>query len=149
MERSSQYTSFSSKKQPANARSERKQFTENASVALEQTVLTHAHTKCPSVVPSFMSIFCFSKSKYRKGNMQLILFLLSDVPSRIYYFYRHTSDHPFEHVSYQWMVYNESRGICYRYQPPDDNWIISSGQLRQRMYYKGMGKPSVHRYLHH
>ena len=32
MERSTQYTSFSSKKQPANAGSERKQFTENASV---------------------------------------------------------------------------------------------------------------------
>ena len=32
VERSSQYTSFSSKKPPANARSERKQFTENASV---------------------------------------------------------------------------------------------------------------------
>ena len=49
MERSSQYTLFSSKKQPANARSERKQFTENASVALQQTMLTHAHTKCPPV----------------------------------------------------------------------------------------------------
>ena len=49
-ERSSQYTSFSSKKQPANARSERKQFTENASVALQQTILTHAHTNCPSVL---------------------------------------------------------------------------------------------------
>ena len=49
VERSSQYTSFSSKKQPANARSERKQFTENASVALQQTMLTHAHTKCPPV----------------------------------------------------------------------------------------------------
>ena len=49
MERSSQYTSFSSEKQPANARSERKQFTENASVALQQTMLTHAHTKCPPV----------------------------------------------------------------------------------------------------
>ena len=31
---STQYTSFSSRKQPANAGSERKQFTENASVAL-------------------------------------------------------------------------------------------------------------------
>ena len=50
VERSSQYTSFSSKKQPANARSERKQFTENASVALQQTMLTHAHTKCPPVI---------------------------------------------------------------------------------------------------
>ena len=68
------FTSFIFKKQPANARIERKQFTENASVALEQTILTHAHTKCPSVVPSLMSIFCFSKSKYRKGNMQRYYF---------------------------------------------------------------------------
>ena len=101
MEHSSQYTSFSSKKQLANARSERKQFTENTSVALEQTILMHAHTKCPSVVPSLMSIFYFSKSKYRKGNVQLILFLLSNVPSRSHYFYGHTSEHPCEHVSYQ------------------------------------------------
>ena len=49
VERSTQYTSFSSREQPANAGSERKQFTENASVALQQTILTHAHTKCPPV----------------------------------------------------------------------------------------------------
>ena len=49
MERSTQYTSFSSRKQPANAGTERKQFTENASVALQQPILTHAHTKCPPV----------------------------------------------------------------------------------------------------
>ena len=49
VERSSQYTSFSPPKKPANARSERKQFTENTSVALQQTMLTHAHTKCPPV----------------------------------------------------------------------------------------------------
>ena len=42
-------------------------------------------------------------------------------------------------MSYQCMVYNESRGIRYRYQPPDDNWIISLGQVRERMYHKGMG----------
>ena len=50
VERSAQYTSFSSRKQPANASTERKQFTENASVALQQPILTHAHTKCPPVV---------------------------------------------------------------------------------------------------
>ena len=49
VERSTQYTSFSSRKQPANAGTERKQFTENASVALQQPMLTHAHTKCPPV----------------------------------------------------------------------------------------------------
>ena len=49
VERSTQYTSFSSTKQPANAGMERKQFTENASVALQQPILTHAHTKCPPV----------------------------------------------------------------------------------------------------
>ena len=58
---------------------------------------------------------------------------------RIHYFYGHILEHPYKHVSYQWMVYNESRGIRYRYQPPVNNWIISLGQLRQRMYYKGMG----------
>ena len=70
MERSSQYTSFSSKKQPAKARSERKQFTENASVALQQTMLTHAHTKCPPVVvaQSLKPVKLFSK--------QLLTFLL-------------------------------------------------------------------------
>ena len=50
VERSTQYTSFSSRKQPANAGTERKQFTENASVALQQPILTHAHTKCPPVL---------------------------------------------------------------------------------------------------
>ena len=49
VERNTQYTSFSSRKQPTNAGSERKQFTENASVPLQQTILTHAHTKCPPV----------------------------------------------------------------------------------------------------
>ena len=49
VERSAQYTSFSSRKQPANAGTERKQFTENASVALQQPILPHAHTKCPPV----------------------------------------------------------------------------------------------------
>ena len=49
VERSTQYTSLSSRKQPANAGTERKQFTENASVALQQPILTHAHTKCPPV----------------------------------------------------------------------------------------------------
>ena len=49
VERSIQYTSFSSRKQPENAGTERKQFTENASVALQQPILTHAHTKCPPV----------------------------------------------------------------------------------------------------
>ena len=53
VERNTQYTSFSSRKQPANAGTERKQFTENASVALlmalQQPILTHAHTKCPPV----------------------------------------------------------------------------------------------------
>ena len=51
VERSTQYTSLSSRKQPANAGTERKQFTENASVALQQPILTHAHTKCPPVIP--------------------------------------------------------------------------------------------------
>ena len=49
MERNTQYTSFNSRKQPANAGSERKQLTENVSVALQRTMLTHAHTKCPPV----------------------------------------------------------------------------------------------------
>ena len=49
VERNTQYTSFSSRKQPANTGSERKQFTENASVTLQQTILTHARTKCPPV----------------------------------------------------------------------------------------------------
>ena len=49
VERSTQYTSLSSRKQPANAGTERKQFTESASVALQQPILPHAHTKCPPV----------------------------------------------------------------------------------------------------
>ena len=49
VERSIQYTSFSSRKQPSNAGTERKQFTETASVALQQPMLTHALTKCPPV----------------------------------------------------------------------------------------------------
>ena len=47
---STQYTSFSSRKQPANAATERKQFIENASMAPQQPILTHADTKCPPVV---------------------------------------------------------------------------------------------------
>ena len=58
MERSTQYTSVSSRKQPANADSERKQFTENACVV--QTGLTHAHTKCPPV---------FSLTQSMKGSL--------------------------------------------------------------------------------
>ena len=50
VERSTQYTSFSSRKQPANAGTERKQFTEDVSVALQQPTFTHAYTKCPPVV---------------------------------------------------------------------------------------------------
>ena len=50
VEGSAQYMSFSSRKQHANAGTERKQFTENASVALQQPMLTHAHTKCPPVI---------------------------------------------------------------------------------------------------
>ena len=49
MESSTQYTSSSSRKQPANACTKRKQFIENASVALQQPILTHALTKCPPV----------------------------------------------------------------------------------------------------
>ena len=60
VERSTQYTSVSSRKQPANADSECKQFTENASVVLQQTVLTHAHTKCPPV---------FSLTQSMKGSL--------------------------------------------------------------------------------
>ena len=59
-ERSTQYTSVSSRKQPANADSDCKQFTENASVVLQQTVLTHAHTKCPPV---------FSLTQSMKGSL--------------------------------------------------------------------------------
>ena len=64
VERSSQYTSFSSKKQPANARSERKQFTENASVALQQTMLTHARTKCPPFLSARANKGLFQTSCY-------------------------------------------------------------------------------------
>ena len=49
VERSTQYTSFSSRKQPANAGTERKQFREDVSVALQQPTFTHAYTKCPPV----------------------------------------------------------------------------------------------------
>ena len=57
MERSTQYTSFGSRKQPANVGSERKKFTENASVALQQPILTHARIKCPPVHTSTASTF--------------------------------------------------------------------------------------------
>ena len=50
VEGSTQYKSFSSKNQPGNAGTERKQFIENASVALQQPILTHAYTKCPPVI---------------------------------------------------------------------------------------------------
>ena len=56
VERSTHYTSFSSRKQPANAGTERKQFTENASVALQQAILTHALTKCPPVPVAYLSV---------------------------------------------------------------------------------------------
>ena len=49
VERSTQYMSFSSSKQPPNTGIECKQFTENASEALQQTILTHAHTRFPPV----------------------------------------------------------------------------------------------------
>ena len=62
VERSTQYTSFSSRKQPANTGTERKQFTENASVALQQPILTHAHTKCPPVAKESI------KTKPESGN---------------------------------------------------------------------------------
>ena len=55
VECSTQYTSFSSRKRPANAGTERKQFTENASEALQQPILTHAHTKCPPVPYKLLS----------------------------------------------------------------------------------------------
>ena len=57
MERSTQCTSFSSRKEPANAGSERKQFTENASKALQQIILMHAQTKCPPV--RMFGLVCF------------------------------------------------------------------------------------------
>ena len=54
-ERSSQYRSFSSRKQMqiANAVNEGIQFTENASVALQQIILTHVHTKCPPLAKRY------------------------------------------------------------------------------------------------
>ena len=61
MERSTQYTSFSSRKQPANAG-----IIENAHVALQQTVLTHAHTKCfllhqvASICTKLHQLICFT-----------------------------------------------------------------------------------------
>ena len=73
VERSTQYTSFSSRKQPANAGTERKQFTENASVALlmalQQPILTRAHTKCPPVLCDYSNRGHLDKvdhSDYRK-----------------------------------------------------------------------------------
>ena len=66
MERSTQYTSFSSRQQPANAGTERKQFTENASMALQQVMLTHARTKCPPVLLDIV----------KKGEYCLTLFRL-------------------------------------------------------------------------
>ena len=65
VERSTQYTSFSSRKQRANAGTERKQFTANASVAtvaLQHPVLTHAHTKCPPVLLDGFP-YCISTGK--------------------------------------------------------------------------------------
>ena len=47
VEHSTQYKPFSSRRQLANTGTERKQFRENASVALQQPILTPAHTKCP------------------------------------------------------------------------------------------------------
>ena len=71
VERSTQYTSFSSRKQPANAGTERKQFTENASVALQQPILTHAHTKCPPVQPDKF----FVNGKFIPANVPLTDFV--------------------------------------------------------------------------
>ena len=39
--------------QIANAVNERIQFTENASVALQQIILTHVHTKCPPLAKRY------------------------------------------------------------------------------------------------
>ena len=74
VERSTQYTSFSSRKQPANAGTERKQFTENASVALQQPILTHAHTKCPPVGYPFDRVALFFE-----GELVLPIFVLGSV----------------------------------------------------------------------
>ena len=49
VERSSQYTPF----------------TENASVALQQTILTHAHTKCPPVSTAYFTVWVKSLYIYR------------------------------------------------------------------------------------
>ena len=69
VERSAQYTSFRSRKQPANAGTERKQFTENASVALQQPILTHAHTKCPPVAVKHIQRqeFSFTKTSIKEN----------------------------------------------------------------------------------
>ena len=73
MERNTQYTSLRSRKQPANAGTERKQFTENASVALlmalQQPILTRAHTKCPPILCDYSNRGHLDKvdhSDYRK-----------------------------------------------------------------------------------
>ena len=73
IERSSKYTSLGSKKQPANARSERKQFTENTSVALQQTMLTHSHTKYPPVNWSIRAIYYwFDGINYDTATINLV-----------------------------------------------------------------------------
>ena len=59
-ERSSKYMSFSSKKQPTNNRSERKQFTENASGALQQTIPTQR----------VQNVLLFSRARQRAHNAQ-------------------------------------------------------------------------------
>ena len=59
VERSTQCTSFSTRKQPANAGSESKQFTENASEVLQKIILTHAQTKCPPVRPLYLAQYKF------------------------------------------------------------------------------------------
>ena len=69
VEGSAQYMSFSSRKQHANAGTERKQFTENASVALQQSILTHAHTKCPPV-PSTTVMMSGTMELCRDGHIK-------------------------------------------------------------------------------
>ena len=73
MESNTQYMSLRSRKQPANAGTERRQFTENASVALlmalQQPILTRAHTKCPPVLCDYSNRGHLDKvdhSDYRK-----------------------------------------------------------------------------------
>ena len=56
VERSSQYTSFSSKTQPANARNERKQFTENASIRSDTSNLSHWHFYCLKIEKTDVSL---------------------------------------------------------------------------------------------